>query len=165
MNKVTRFFKKMFRSKSGVIIDLNNPDEDETELVEEDNIDDLAKEVLIKNKSFIKRLFSKSPKKKKKKTEIDLIEIKIGDYGFKRYQFNSKVGQYGIIVFRDDAKKMVLGRSVQLKQYLASISAKTVKEGRYGREIQRMNKIEIYYHEVDDKGLVSKTFAKINKHI
>lgn len=110
--------------------------------------------------------FLKSVLKKADKKIYEMFPFKIGDYVFKRYDADSQPNLYGVIAFRDgETKRVELGRSVKLTEYLSSITPEGLADGRFGRGPRDMKKVEIFYLEVENKDDVAKTYNILNKQI
>lgn len=110
--------------------------------------------------------FLKSVLKKADKKIYEMFPFKIGEYVFKRYEADSQPGLYGVIAFRDGISKRVeLGRSVKLAEYLQSITPAKIADGHFGRGPRDMKKVEIFFLEVEKKDDVAKTYNFLNKQI
>lgn len=82
-----------------------------------------------------------------------LLSLKIGEHKFTRYNgVAMPTSSFGAIAFVDvETKELVIGKSVKLAEYLASIDADTIAQGKFGKAVQKFKKFKIYYIESVDK--------------
>lgn len=176
MKKILAFFKRLFSFKKKVTEETVVPEIEQIPLVE-DVVEELPVELVEETieqpeevkPTIFKQLTNTIDNKVeliKEKVNKPTEEKTIGDIVFKKYHRGLKVGQFGVIAFIDGKDgRIELGRSSKLNDYLSGISSSTISAGRYGRGLQDMKKIEVYFYEVNDKDSVLKTYSSLNKMI
>ncbi len=94
-----------------------------------------------------------------------MFSFSIGEYEFTRYKgIAIPSSTFGVIAFVDkETKEVVIGKSVKLAEYLASIDVDTIAAGKFGKTVQKFKKFKIYYFETADKEANDELATELKK--